>query len=115
MASLANSPGGFDEEVQRAARYDHEFGVLWLQIPNWAEATAALGEAGAARAATAVQKLARRSCRAVDKLDLAPPGALPGLNLFLLMPQSGAAGEKVGERWREICKPENVYAKTRRS
>lgn len=110
VASLSEFAGWLDEEVQRAARYDHEFGVLWLQIPNWAEATAALGEAGAAKAATAVQKLARRSCRAVDKLAVASPGALPGLNLFLLMPHSGVAGEKVGERWKEICVPENVHA-----
>ena len=110
VASLSEFAGWLDEEVQRAARYDHEFGVLWLQIPNWAESTAELGESGAARAATAVQKLARRSCRAVDKLAVAPPGALPGLNLFLLMPHSGASGEKVGERWQELCVPKNVSA-----
>ncbi len=110
VASLSEFAGWLDEEVQRAARYDHEFGVLWLQIPNWAEATSALGEAGAARAAVAVQKLARRSCRAVDKLAVAPPGALPGLNLFLLLPHSGDSGEKVGARWQELCVPENVSA-----
>ena len=111
VASLVEFAGLLDEEVQRSARYDHEFGLLWLQISNWDEATAELGAAGASRAATVVQKLARRSCRGVDKLAVVPPGVMPGLNLFLLLPQSGAAGEKVGERWREICKPENVYAK----
>ena len=111
VLSLVEFAGLIDEEVMRAARYDHEFGLLWLQIPNWAEATADLGETGAARAAAAVQKLARRSCRGVDKLAAAPPGAMRGLNLFLLLPHSGVVGEKVGERWREICNPENVHPK----
>jgi RNA polymerase sigma-B factor len=111
VLSLVEFAGFIDEEVLRAARYDHEFGLLWLQISNWAEATVNLGEAGAARAATAVQKLARRSCRGVDKLAAAPPGVMPGLNLFLLLPHSGAVGEKVGERWREICSPQNVNPK----
>lgn len=111
VSSLVEFAGMLDEEVLRAARYDHEFGLLWLQIPNWAEATALLGEAGATRAATAVQKLARRSCRGVDKLAVAPPGAIPGLNLFLLLPHSSASGVKVGERWSELCSPENVHPK----
>lgn len=109
VLSLVEFAGLLDEEVLRATRYDHEFGLLWLQIPNWAEATANLGEGGAAKAATAVQKLARRSCRGVDKLAIAPPGAMPGLNLFLLLPHSGVSGEKVGERWHEICNPQNVH------
>lgn len=109
VASLAEFAALLDEEVQRAARYDHEFGLLWLQITNWADATAELGENGAAKVSSAVQKLARRSCRAVDKLAVAPPGAIPGLNLFLLLPHSGPAGEKVGQRWREICSPEAIY------
>ena len=111
VASLIEFSGLLDEEVLRAARYDHEFGLMWLQIPNWADATANLGESGASRAATAVQKLARRSCRNVDKVALAPPGALAGLNLFLLLPHSGPLGERVAERWREICQPENIYPK----
>ena len=47
VASLSEFAGWLDEEVQRAARYDHEFGLLWLQVSNWAEATSSLGEAGA--------------------------------------------------------------------
>lgn len=111
VSSLVEFAGLLDEEVQRAARYDHEFGVLWLQITNWAEATANLEPSEVTRAASAVQKLARRSCRGVDKLAVAPAGTMSGLNLFLLLPHSGVAGEKVGERWSAICSPENVYAK----
>jgi RNA polymerase sigma-B factor len=111
VLSLVEFAGLLDEEVLRAARYDHEFGLLWLQISNWHEATENIGEADATRAATAVQKLARRSCRGVDKLAVAPPNAMPGLNLFLLLPHSGVSGEKVGERWREICNPETVHPK----
>lgn len=110
VSSLVEFAGLLDEEVLRAARYDHEFGLLWLQVTNWAEATANLGETGASRAATVVQKLARRSCRSVDKLALAPPGAMPGLNLFLLLPHSGSSGETVAERWSALCNPQNVYA-----
>jgi hypothetical protein len=28
----------------------------------------------------------------------------------MLLPHSGTSGEKVGQRWREICKPENIHA-----
>jgi len=107
--TLPEFAGWLDEEVQRSQRYDQEFGVLWLRVRNWQELAERLGETETERAAAVVQNLARRSCRTVDKVAVLPPGPLPGLHILVLMPQSGANGQRAAERWVKSCQPEAVY------
>ncbi|MDQ3813588.1 MAG: sigma-70 family RNA polymerase sigma factor [Armatimonadota bacterium] len=109
VGSLPEFAGWLDEEVQRAQRYDQEFGVLWLRIRNWKDLAEHVGDVEAERAATTVQNLARKSCRTVDKVAVLSPGALSGLNILVLMPQSGASGQRAGERWLAACRPEAIY------
>jgi RNA polymerase sigma-B factor len=103
-----------DDEVRRAARYGGEFSLLWLRIQNWDEVLA-LHEGEEKRAITALQTLTRRACRSTDKIAMFSTGELPGLHFGILMPHTGATGEKTGQRWLKTCQSATVFPEEAKS
>jgi RNA polymerase sigma-B factor len=103
VASFAEFTLWIDEEARRAARYAQQFAVLWLRVENWDEILAHLNDDEKRRALAAMQALTRRCCRATDKIAALSSAELPGLHFLVLMPHTGATGEKSGQRWQQAC------------
>jgi len=103
IASFSEFVLWVDEEVLRAARYAQEFSLLWLRVTNWDQALAGLSEEEQRRALTSMQGLARRCCRATDKIAMLSRSELPGLHLLILMPHTSEPGRQTGERWTQAC------------
>lgn len=103
VASFAEFTLWIDEEARRAARYAQQFAVLWLRVENWDEILADLDGDEKRQALSTMQALTRRCCRATDKIAALSSAELPGLHFLVLMPHTGATGEKSGQRWQKAC------------
>jgi RNA polymerase sigma-B factor len=103
VASFAEFTLWVDEEARRAARYAQQFAVLWLRVENWEAIIAGLDDNEKRRAISTMQALTRRCCRATDKIASLSSAELPGLHFLILMPHTGATGEKSGHRWQQAC------------
>jgi len=103
IASFTEFALWVDEEVLRAARYAQEFSLLWLRVANWDAITEGMGDEEQRRALTVMQGLARRCCRATDKIATLSRAELPGLHLLVLMPHTSEPGRHTGERWMHAC------------
>lgn len=114
VASFAEFTLWIDEEARRAARYAQQFAVLWLRVENWDEILAGLSDDEKRQALSVMQALTRRCCRATDKIAALASAELPGLHFLVLMPHTGATGEKSGERWQHACESPTLlpFAKT---
>ena len=78
-------------------------GLSLLQIRNWEEATAHLGDDVRNKARAGAYALAQRCCRKADKVVEVSGSDFAGLAFLALLPNTGEPGRKVGERWLRTC------------
>lgn len=86
-----------------------EFALLLCRLWNWEAASARLSAEARYDAAQNASAVMRRSCRKADKVVAVNGAPFGGLCFLALMPNTGAVGQRAGDRWRRACDAISIY------